>query len=290
MSLNPSLPYDAAATSPPLRYEDEADLPASSRTREALYDLAIGLRRAWLWSALAYQDIRLRYRGSVLGPFWVTLSNLILLVAMGGIYGTLFHARTAQYIPFLMCGLAIWGFIATLVNEGCTTFTAADQLIRQVPLPFSIQAYRTVYRNLLVLAHNAIVIPFGLAIFRVPVSWRVIEALPALMLICIDGIWISLLLGTISARFRDIPPIVANMVNVIFFATPVFWPIAAVGHWRHLLALNPLFAAVDLVRAPLLGGVPEPTSWPVLLAFTLIGSVGGLTFFIRFRERIAYWL
>jgi lipopolysaccharide transport system permease protein len=79
-------------------------------------------------------------------------------------------------------------------------------------------------------------------------------------------------------------------VQVIFFITPIFWPLTSVGSWGSILALNPVFAAIDVVRSPLLGGAPEPTSWPILLACTVIGSAGGLAFFVRFRERIAYWI
>jgi ABC-type polysaccharide/polyol phosphate export permease len=141
-----------------------------------------------------------------------------------------------------------------------------------------------------VLAHNAVIIPFGLVIFDVPVSWHLFEFVPAMLVLCLNGLWISLLLGTISTRFRDIPPIVANFVQVVFFVTPIFWPLAAAGSWASFLALNPVFAAIDVLRSPLLGGPPEPASWPILLACTIIGSVGSLAVFIRFRERIAYWI
>ena len=287
MSLNPSLEYEIA---PPAADIDSA-LPASAtRAIEALSDLAAGFARAWMWSALAYQDIRLRYRGSLFGPFWITLTNLVMLVAMGTIYSTLFHMEISTYIPYLMTGLLVWQFLSTIANESCSTFVAAQDVIQQVPLPFSIQAYRTVYRNLLVLAHNAIIIPFGLIIFRVPVNWRVLEVVPGLLVLCINGLWISLFLGTVSTRFRDVPPIVVNAVQVVFFVTPIFWPIDAVGDWKPLLMLSPVFAAIDVVRAPLLGQPVAAHSWPILLVCTLVGGTAGLGFFIRFRERIAYWI
>ena len=284
MTVNPSLEY---APSPGAETEL---LPAASRTAEALSDLFAGFTRTWMWSALAYQDIKLRYRGSLLGPFWITFTNLVLLVAMGTIYAALFKMETSTYIPYLMTGLLAWQFLSTVITEGCSTFTAAQDVIQQVPLPFSIQAYRTVYRNLIVLAHNAVIIPFGLILFGVPVNWRVLEIFPALLVLCINGVWISLLLGTISTRFRDVPPIVANAVQVVFFVTPIFWPIDAVGRWKPLLMLNPAFAAIDVVRGPLLGEATSPLSWPILLICTVVGATLGFGFFVRFRERIAYWI
>jgi ABC-type polysaccharide/polyol phosphate export permease len=106
----------------------------------------------------------------------------------------------------------------------------------------------------------------------------------------LNGLWISLLLGAISTRFRDIPPIVSNVVQVLFFLTPVFWPLDAVKDLRTVLTLNPFFAWIDVVRAPLLGVAPEPTSWPILIACVLGGGLFSFLFFVRFRERIAYWI
>jgi ABC-2 type transport system permease protein/lipopolysaccharide transport system permease protein len=264
--------------------------PPASRTAEALDDLSGGFRRRWIWTKLAYQDIKLRYRGSMLGPFWVTLTNLILILAVGVIYGVMFGVGTAQYVPYVTAGLLIWQFISGMANDACNTFIAAEDVIHQVPLPFSLQAYRVVYRNHLVLAHNAVLIPLVWIVYAVPMNWRLGEIVPGLAVLSLNGLWISLLLGGLSARFRDIPPIVSNGLQLAFFVTPIFWPMSSIGHLKSLLVLNPLFAAIDVVRAPLLGAAPEPTSWPLLLACTALGCVGGLAFFVRFRERIAYWV
>jgi lipopolysaccharide transport system permease protein len=98
------------------------------------------------------------------------------------------------------------------------------------------------------------------------------------------------LLGMLSTRFRDIPPIVGNVVQVLFFLTPIFWPLDSVPKMKAVLALNPFFAWIDVARAPLLGIAPQPTSWPILLGCTAGGCLLSFFFFVRFRERIAYWI
>jgi len=261
-----------------------------SRLKEALSDLAGGVSRNWIWTRLAYQDIKERYRGSVLGPFWVTLTNLVMIASMGIIYSELFHAEISTYVPYIMAGILTWQFISGMINEGCATFTNAHDVIQQVPMPFSVQAYRVIYRNLIVLAHSAVIIPIGLLLFRVPVDWHLVELIPALIFLSVNGLWMAVLLGAISTRFRDIPPIVNNVVQVLFFLTPIFWPIDAVQSLKAVLVLNPFFAWIDVVRAPLLGVLPEPTSWPILIGSTLGGSLISFLFFVRFRERIAYWI
>ena len=269
---------------------DAAFDSAPSRLSEALVDLAAGVSRSWIWTRLAYQDIKERYRGSLLGPFWVTLTNLIMIASMGAIYSELFHVDVKTYVPYIMTGILVWQFISGVINEGCATFTNAHDVIQQVPMPFSVQAYRVVYRNLIVLAHNAVIVPFGLLLFRVPVDWRIVEVVPALVVLCLNGLWICMFLGAVSTRFRDIPPIVGNVVQVLFFLTPIFWPIDAVKDLHQILALNPFFAWIDVARAPMLGLSPEPTSWPILLGCTVIGGAVSFLFFVRFRERIAYWI
>jgi ABC-2 type transport system permease protein/lipopolysaccharide transport system permease protein len=264
--------------------------PPASRRVLAWRDIVQGFRRHWIWTALAFQDIKLRYRGSVLGPFWLTISTLVMVVSMGFIYAHLFHTDLRSYMPYLTVGLIVWGLIATLVAEGCQTFLASGPVIQQVPIPFSIHAYRVVYRNFIVFAHTLVIVPIGLLVFAIPVDWHLLEAAAGCVVLAVNGVWVCIFLGTLSARFRDIVPIVASFLQAAFFLTPVFWPIEALGIYRPLAELNPFFAAIDVVRAPLIGVPVASYSWPVLLAATALGCGATFLLFARYRGRIAYWV
>jgi len=261
-----------------------------SRMAAAWGDLLEGSSKSWMWSAMAMQDIKLRYRGSVLGPFWLTISTVIMVAAIGLIYARLFNIEIGRYLPFLTIGLVIWQYVSSLITDGCQTFLSAQNVIHRVPMPFSIHVCRSVYRNLIVLAHNMVIVPVVLVIFHVPVGWNVLSIVPALILITLNGMWVAFLLGMLSARYRDVPPIVTSFVQVVFFVTPIFWPPAALGIWTPFLPLNPLFAAIDVVRAPLLGQAPLAYSWSVLLIVTVLGCLGTFAIFVKFRPRIAYWI
>src|ERR1700681_3891846 len=120
-----------------------AEWPAPpSRAALAWRDLADGFARSWMWTALALQDIKLRYRGSVLGPFWLAISTLVMVVAMGAIYGRLFHIKNATYLPVLGLGLIVWQACSRISTEGCETFCREQNVIQQVRIPFLIHAYR----------------------------------------------------------------------------------------------------------------------------------------------------
>ena len=135
-----------------------ASVPSSASV--AWNDIWQGLHKSWFWGALAMQDIRLRYRGSIIGPFWLTLSMAIMIAAMGFLYSKLFNQDTSTYLPFLTTGLIVWNFISGQINEGCQTFIGAQSLIQSVSLPYSIHVYRQVMRGLIMLAHNLVILPY----------------------------------------------------------------------------------------------------------------------------------
>jgi ABC-type polysaccharide/polyol phosphate export permease len=243
-----------------------------------------------MWSTLALQDIKLRYRGSMLGPFWLTISMFITVLAMGVIYPLLFRMSASSYVPYLALGLIVWQLLSSIITESCDIFLREEGTIQQVPLPFSIYAYRSVCRNFMVLAHNLILLPIGVLFFGVRIGWNILEVIPAFLLLAVNGFWITILLGLVSARFRDVPPIVSSFLQVLFFLTPVIWPVAALGELQRIVMWNPLFAAIDVVRSPLLGVTPAESSWFILIGTTVLGSGLAFVTFARFRARIAYWI
>jgi homopolymeric O-antigen transport system permease protein len=262
-----------------------------TRIAAAATDLRDGLRQSWLWMALAHQDMRLRYRGSVLGPFWQTVTTIVMIGAMGLIYARLFHTNLKNYLPMLTVGLILWQFISGMITEGCGAFYSVQGIIQQVRLPFSLHVYRLVYRNILVLAHNFVIVPIVLLLYPPPIEWpRLVLLIPGMALILINGVSLSFLLGMISARFRDVPPIVLNIVQVVFFVTPIFWSADALGSFRWWAEINPIFAAIDVIRAPLLGQTTAPHSWQILAVVTILFAVVSFAFFSRFRSRIAFWV
>src|SRR5262245_55985878 len=106
---------------------------------------------AWpMWSTVGWNDIRQRYRRSVLGPFWITLSMAVLVGSLALIYSQVFRMDLKEYLPFLCLGFIIWGFIASAATESCTAFIESESLIKQIKIPFSVYVQRVVWRNFVV--------------------------------------------------------------------------------------------------------------------------------------------
>ncbi|MDD9991411.1 MAG: ABC transporter permease [Rhodospirillales bacterium] len=265
-------------------------IEAPSQAVLALLDLAQGARAHHLWHLLAWQDIRRLYRRSVLGPFWLTVSMGALVGALGTLYGMLFEVESADYVPFLALGFIVWTLISGVITNGCNAFINAEGIIKQVGLPLSIHVYRLLWRHLIILFHNAAVFVVVAAAFAVWPGWTGLLALPGLLLLCLNGIWAGLLLGIVSARFRDVPPIMTGIVRICFFVTPIIWMPEFMPGRPLVLHVNPFFHLVEVVRAPLLGEVPELVSWIAVLIVTAAGWLVTLALFCRYRRRIAYWV
>lgn len=260
------------------------------QAEKALADLRDGLSQWRLALALARLELRNRYRGSVLGPVWMSLSTLIMLIGLGLLYGTLFKLELADYLPHLAVSLIIWQWISTFIIEACSTLIHAEGVIRQMRLPYTLHALRAAFRNTLVAAHS---LPLILVVFlvfgRVP-GPEAFLAIFGFLLIGINMVAAGLLLGMMCARFRDIPSLVANAVQLAFFVTPILWKPELLGDAMIWMAFNPFYALLETIRGPLVEGGGPLLAWVAALFYTTLNVVLAGVIFARFRARIAFWV
>ncbi len=267
-----------------------SDLSFGARNRLAWRDVgdAFGLLR--LAAILGWLDIRLRYRGSLLGPLWLTLSTAVMVGALGFLYSTLFQMDVSDYLPFLALSLVLWNFLGTLVSDACICFTAAEGIVRSVRLPFTLHAIRCVIRNVLVLAHNVVVIVVVDVVFCLWPGADGLVAVPGVVLWLVDGMAVCLLLGAICARFRDVPPIIGSVMQIAFFISAIMWKPAQIGGEKLWLQLNPFYALIEIVRAPLLGELPSAMTYASAIGWSVLLCAGAWMLFMRTRGRIAFWV
>ena len=260
------------------------------RLERAIGDLRTGLARWRLAAALARLDVRNRYRGSVLGPFWLTLSAAIMVTGLGFLYAVLFKMTLRDYLPWLAVSLMIWNTINQIVTESCTSLTSAEGIIRQLPLPYTVHALRCVLRNLVVAAHSLPLILVVFAVCGVMPGPEALLALVGLGLITLNACAAALFLGMICARFRDIAQIVASTLQFVFFVSPVIWKPQLLGDKAVWLPLNPIYVLMETVRGPLVEGGAPPLIWAAAIFYTAAFCGLAFAFFVRFRGRIAFWV
>lgn len=261
-------------------------------SKVAIRDISEAFSKYRLALIFGWQDVAQRYRRSRVGAFWLTLNMAVFIGALGLIFGTLFQSEMREFLPYLCAGVIIWGFITTCLSEGCTTFTSSDGIILQVRMPLFTHVMRALWRNVIIFAHNIVIFPILLLILGRMVSINALWAIPGFVVLCLNLAWMMLILAIICARFRDMTQVVTNILQVLFYATPIMWMVKILPDHvsKAFIVFNPFFHFIELVRAPLLGSPPTMLDWSFAIASTIIGWIMAVVFFGRYRWRVAYWL
>lgn len=263
---------------------------AAARLAEAGQDVLWAIRNPGLWLEIALQDVKGRYRGSLLGPWWITISMAALIGGMSLLYSRLMHLSLAEYVPWMCCGIVLWGFLSMTIQEGCDALVSAAPILRQTPIPTLVFFLRTICRNLIVLAHNLVIVAVMSAIFGLWRHARLLEFLGGVVAAVLVLVALVAIVSIVSARFRDVPQIVTAILQVLLFMTPVFWRADQLpGETKFLLA-NPAFHLIEVMRAPLIGGPTPVQSWAFVAVFGLALWAGAALLYAAARRRIVHFL
>lgn len=261
-----------------------------TRSLKAAEDLKDGLVRWELWGTLGWHDIRQRYRRSIIGPFWLTLSMGVMVGTIGFVYAGLFGQEMRDYLPFVALGFIVWNLISGVMLEACNVFTGSEGIIRQIRAPLSTHVFRMLWRNVVIFGHNLVIYVVVALMFDIRPGMAALLAIPGLLLVWLNGLWVGLLFGTLSARFRDFAPTLTAAMPIFFFVTPIVWKVEQLRDRSYIVDYNPMYYFIELIRMPLLGQPPWPSIWVAVVACTLLGCAVAFAFFQRFRGRISYWV
>lgn len=261
-----------------------------SQLDAAIADVRSGLASWRLSGLLAWQDIRQRYRRSTLGPIWLTLSFGVQMLTMSIVSSFLFNSPIHRSVPFVCAGMLVWFMITQIINEGSMLFLSSSSYLFQIKRPLTIFVVQVLLRNLIVAAHNVFTYLVIAVVFLVVPSPSIVLWPLALLLILVCLSWIVFLCAIVSARYRDVPLIIQNILTILFWFAPLMYFPEQLGHRAYILDYNPFTHMIALLREPLLGNVPTLTNWLVVIGVTIAGWLFTLAFFARFRARIVYWL
>lgn len=256
----------------------------------ALLDLWEGLKRYDTWTRFAFHEIRQRFRRSLLGPFWLTASMGAFVGALGFVSSTLFQQDMGVMLPYIAVGVIFWGLITSCITEGSMVFIAREGYIRNVPMPLSVHLYQMIARNLIIWFFNMAIYVFIAITFGVRPGWAILVFLLSAPLLLINIAWMSLAAGILSARYRDIPQLIASMIQVVFFMTPIFWSVQNLPSRPAFVTANPLYHLLAIVREPLLGNMPTALNWWVAIGLAIVGCAVTAWLYRRAQPRIAYWV
>jgi len=253
-------------------------------------DIVGSLKNLRIIIFMALSDLRARYKRSVLGPFWVTLSTAAGSAGLGFLWSRLMHMDAHTFVPSLTAGLILWQYMSQLIVESTTIFSRQASIIRNLNLPVSIHPLQLLLRHLINFAHNAPVFIVVAFILKLPFSWTMLWALPGLLILTLNLVWIALLFSMLGARFRDLEYLIASIMPLMMFISPVFYRPNYLKVSAKIIWMNPFSHFIEIVRYPLLGEIPPLFVIEVNVALLVFGSIFTLWLFNKKRTRIPFWI
>jgi lipopolysaccharide transport system permease protein len=214
----------------------------------------------------------------------------VTVLALSLVYSQIFGLPVRKFMPYVCAGLIVWNFIGGVMVDAGTLFSGPDSYITQVRLPYTLYACRFVFSKVMLFVHELPIFVVLLLYFSIWPGAAVFFTIPGFVLLVVNALLASLTIGMVSARFRDVPRMIASLMQVLFLVTPIIWMPDQLGYRFYLAEYNPFFHLVEMVRAPMLGVSPSTQTICVTLAVTAINCLATVLLFLRFRARIAFWI
>ncbi len=262
-----------------------------TRTRSAnADDLHRSLRMLPVALHFAWGDIRARYRRSFLGPLWLVVGTAVGVLGLGYLWAGIFGMSYGAYVPSLAAGLVTWQMMSGTIAESPSMLVYNAPIIRNLRTPIGFFPLQLLLRHLLTFAHNVLVVLGVLLVYPPDWSFTQLLSLAGVALVAANMWWISLLLGILGARFRDIDPLVASAMPLLFFLTPVVFRPDHVPVSHNIVWLNPLTYFITVIRDPLLGQVPPASVYAVVLVLLALGWMTARWLLTWRAHRVPFWI
>ena len=278
----------------PSSWTGYAPLDAGARVQfqAAASDIREGLRRRQSWSYLAVENVKNRYRRTVLGPWWLTLQMVIMIVGISIVFGHLLNADLQSFLPYVGLGYIVFSLLSGLTSTAAAVFIAGSSTLKSTRQPLSNLVLRDMGIEFINFAHNMVIYPVFLLSGFVPLSPKILIALLIVVVIAANGLFLGLWLGIAVARFRDLQPFVDSILGVAIFFCPIFYNPNQLssGIQFAVLAWNPFTYLIEAFRAPLIGAPLLPSYYIGTAIVTLVNVALGLAVFTRARSRLPYWV
>lgn len=243
-------------------------------------------------SHLGFQEVKQINRRSRLGQWWITLGTATLIGTMGFVFGLIFRIDLNSYLPYLAIGIVFWNYFSGQITEASFVLIQSDSLLRQLTLSPWVYAIKVSSKMILLFGHNLVIIPVVLVFTGNYPNLSLLLLIMSVPIIVLTLTSLGMLIAILSLRFRDVPPMVGSILNVVFYLTPVMWLAESIksslAHF--LLGLNPIYHLVQIFRLPLLGKVPTIENWLISLVLCAGVSLIALLVVARYKRRLVFWI
>ena len=239
---------------------------------------------------LAWGDLKARYSRSVIGPLWLVAGFAIFAIGLAIIWSKIFSEEINKIFPFFSVGLTIWMLISGIISQASTHYTENRNTILNINISEKKLTTLMMSGHVITFLHYYIFIIPLLIFFKVELNIHSLLSFLGFILVILNLYWISILLGYLGAKYRDIPPLINALLQPLFFITPIIFKPNMLGEFYWIINVNPFTHYINIVREPILGLEVNIPSWK----FSLLSAIIGITFINLFskinRKNLPFWI
>lgn len=241
--------------------------------------------------SLAWRDIGDRFARTILGPFWIVISNIVLVIGITIVFGALFKAPIKDFVVYVSLGIALWTFMSTIMTGASKYLENGKNILFTYNIPWSTQITRKVFvETIVLLIHLVIAIPVIL-ITQDDLTIVSFTAIFGVLLNLLFGYGLALIISSYGVRYLDLSHALESIMLFLFLFTPVFWVESALGPTRSaFIQYNPLFHFLETVRAPIIENSIPFDSFVISTVVAMSVLISGLLIYKHRRADIGMWL
>ena len=261
--------------------------------RSLTRDLRESLRHPEFWAYSSWLDLVVRYRRTQLGVIWVFLAFFLFVVVMGYKFAYLMNTDPRTFLPYLAVGYMTWRFIVTVINDAVGTLATHRSFIMDGRVRLTDYLLRSIAKASFHFLFAALVVALVLVWSGHYSPLGLLSLLITFPMLAVVMFWVALGLGLLGARFTDTHEVVGTVLMVVFLLTPIIWEVDKfpAGTVRgSLTRLNPAFHLVEVVRAPILGRMPEFDSVIFVGVLAVAGWVIASLVYRRYAHFVPLWV
>jgi lipopolysaccharide transport system permease protein len=249
--------------------------------------------KIYLPVAMAFNEVRVRYARTSLGPWWQTINMLVLSVVLSFVFTKVFKVPSEQFIPFLITGLIFWNFMQAALVESSVCLIHSRSLILNTVNPIWVYPFKVVVKALIQLLHHIVLIPIVIYYFDIDIGpMAVLMFLVGIMVFTSIFMLASNILAILGSRFHDLEQVITNVMQVLFYSTPIIWMPSLLGGRVFFLEYNPFYHLINMLRIPIIGGDVQIWQNSLAISIALLGFLILFNYYVyrRYSKMVSYWV
>ena len=241
------------------------------------------------WWPQSLDAVKHRFSRSKLGPLWVILNTVIYVLTLSFIFSNVFGNDFNTTISYIGIGIILWNYMSLSFTDCCNSFIENASSVQNSMTPILSYPLRSLSVNFLYFLLNLTFLAFLIIVFVEVKPFMIFCAAIGFILFSLNVFLFGIFLSVLSVRFRDIPFLISNFLQIMFFVTPIIWSLDNLGKRFYFLELNPFYLFIELVRAPLLSNEINGKALIFAVLFLLFSLVVLKVIIEKNMKKIPLW-